>query len=141
MEKLTILQSPYLIDLPGEKSESGNLNFWEDFTLFPKGIQRCFWITKVDEQTSRGNHAHWKESQILVALNGAAKIAVESAAGKLYSFTLDSPAKGLLVPPLHWVSVGFSATTVLLGMSDLEFSEEDYIRDKKYFETLKDRYA
>jgi hypothetical protein len=26
-------------------------------------------------------------------------------------------------------------------MSDLEFSEEDYIRDKQYFESLRERYA
>jgi hypothetical protein len=141
MEKSIILQSPYLLKLPGEKTESGSLNFWENMTLFPQGIQRCFWITKVDEETSRGNHAHWQESQVLVALSGNASVTVESAAGEVFTFTLNSPALGLFVPPLHWVSVSFSPETVLLGMSDLEFSEEDYIRDKKYFESLKERYS
>jgi hypothetical protein len=141
MEKSIILQSPYLLKLPGEKTKSGSLNFWENMTLFPQGIQRCFWITKVDEETSRGNHAHWQESQVLVALSGDATVTVESAVGEIFSFTLNSPALGLFVPPLHWVSVSFSAETVFLGMSDLEFSEEDYIRDKKYFESLKERYS
>ncbi len=141
MKKSIILQPPYLLELPGEKSEGGSLNFWENMTLFPNGIQRCFWITKVDEKTSRGNHAHWQESQVLVALSGNAIVIVESAAGEINTFTLDSPALGLFVPPLHWVSVSFSAETVLLGMSDLEFSEEDYIRDKKYFESLKEQYS
>lgn len=141
MEKSIILQSPYLLELPGEKSESGSLNFWENMTLFPQGIQRCFWITKVDEQTSRGNHAHWQESQVLVALFGGATVNVESAAGEILTFTLNSPALGLFIPPLHWVSVTFSSEAVLLGMSDLEFSQEDYIRDKQYFESLRERYA
>jgi hypothetical protein len=141
MEKSIILQSPYLLELPGEKSDSGSLNFWENMTLFPQGIQRCFWITKVDGETNRGNHAHWQESQVLVALNGNAAVTVESAAGEIFTFTLNSPALGLFIPPLHWVSVSFSAETVLLGMSDLEFSEEDYIRDKQYFESLKERYS
>jgi hypothetical protein len=117
------------------------LNFWQNLTLFPQGIQRCFWITKVDEQTSRGNHAHWQESQVLVVLCGGATVSVESAAGEIFSFNLNSPALGLFVPPLHWVSVSFSAEAVLLGMSDLEFSQEDYIRDKQYFESLRERYA
>jgi hypothetical protein len=77
----------------------------------------------------------------LVALNGNAAVTVESAAGEIFTFTLNSPALGLFIPPLHWVSVSFSAETVLLGMSDLEFSEEDYIRDKQYFESLKERYS
>ncbi len=141
MEKSIILQSPYLLELPGEKSEGGSLNFWQNLTLFPQGIQRCFWITKVDERTNRGNHAHWQESQVLVALSGKAKVTVESAAGEIFTFALNSPDLGLFVPPLHWISVSFSVETVLLGMSDLEFSEEDYIRDKQYFESLRERYA
>jgi hypothetical protein len=138
MEKAIILQFPYLLKLPGDKTESGSLNFWENLTLFPQGIQRCFWITKVDEETSRGNHAHWQESQVLVALSGNATVTIESVAGEILTFTLNSPDMGLFVPPLHWVTVRFSVETVLLGMSDLEFSEEDYIRDKKYFESLKE---
>lgn len=141
MDKSTILQSPYLLEFPGEKSSSGSLNFWENMSLFPQGIKRCFWITNMDGMSSRGNHAHWQESQVLVAINGKAKVTVESAAGEIFTFTLDSPAVGLFISPLHWVSVSFSTGSVLLGMSDLEFSEEDYIRDKHYFDTLKERYV
>ena len=86
MEKSIILQSPYLLELPGEKSESGSLNFCENQMPFPQGIQRCFWITKADEQTSRGNHAHWQESQLLVAVSGSVVVFVESASGNNFSF-------------------------------------------------------
>jgi len=140
MKKSIILQTPYVLSLPGDRKESGALNYWEDKTIFPKGIQRCFWITKVDELASRGNHAHWNESQLLVALSGSVAINVESVAGEITSFTLSAPDRGLFVPPLHWVSVKFTPNAVLLGMSDLEFSEEDYIRDKNYFESLRDSY-
>ncbi len=141
MEKSIILATPYLISLPGEKSDSGNLNFCENQSLFPNGIQRNFWITNVDEGSTRGNHAHWEESQLLVALHGVVSIIVESAAGKAYTFELNSPSMGLFVPPLHWISVKFTVDAVLLGMSDQEFSEADYIRDKHYFESLSERYT
>ena len=140
MKNPIVLPSPYLSMLPGEIGERGSLNYFEDENIFPNGIRRCFWITKVDESTSRGNHAHLKESQLLVALSGVATIAVTAASGKSYSFLLDSPSQGLFVPPLHWISVDFSSDAVLLGMSDLEFSEEDYIRNITYFESLRERY-
>jgi dTDP-4-dehydrorhamnose 3,5-epimerase len=140
MEKSMLIQSPFLLELPGEKNDSGSLNFWENHLLFPQGIKRCFWITKVDEHTNRGNHAHWQESQLLVAMNGSVSIFVESVSGNKFSYILDSPALGLYVPPLNWVSVKFTAEAVLLGISDQGFAEEDYIRDKHYFESLRERY-
>jgi hypothetical protein len=36
------------------------------------------------------------------------------------------------------VEVVCSKGAVLLGLSDREFAEEDYIRDKSYFESLKE---
>jgi hypothetical protein len=139
MENSMILQSPFLVHLSGESKASGDLHFWENSDLFPDGIQRCFWITNVAEGETRGNHAHWKESQVLVALAGKLLIEIHSAAGDQFSFSLSSPCEGIFVPPLHWIIVRFCPESVLLGMSDKQFSEEDYIRDKDYFETLKKR--
>jgi len=59
--------------------------------------------------------------------------------------TLNSPADFWAYLFLHYTAVErkfFLRKTVLLGMSDLEFSEEDYIRDKQLlFESLKERYS
>jgi len=140
MENSMLIQSPFLFEFPGEKSDSGSLNFWGKNLLFPQGIQRCFWITKVDEHTIRGNHAHWQESQLLVTMHGSVSVFVQSVSGNRFSYTLNSPAVGLYVPPLNWVSIKFTAKAVLLGISDQEFAEEDYIRDKHYFESLRERY-
>jgi hypothetical protein len=140
MDHLITLRPPYLVRLSGEANELGALHFWENSELFPNGIQRCFWITQIAAEETRGNHAHWKESQVLVALSGKVQIEVFSAAGDSYLFDLNSAGVGLLVPPLHWVVVRFGPGAVLLGMSDQQFSEEDYIRDKDYFEKLKKRY-
>ncbi len=124
------------LDLGGKVNLGGQLHFWEKNDLFPKGIQRCFWITAVPENESRGNHAHWKESQVLVAMHGVIQVEVHQPGQQAQSFTLDQPGKGLFVPPMHWVKTSFSTDAVLLGMSDREFSESDYIRDLAYFESL-----
>lgn len=136
MTKTTISSNPYLISLAGNVNATGSLSFWEKSELFPKGIQRCFWISEVSTGSTRGNHAHWKESQVLVAMVGKLSIKVTNTKGELKLFELTKSNQGLFVPPLHWVEVYFESNSVLLGMSDREFSEDDYIRDKNYFEKL-----
>ncbi|PZX59257.1 WxcM-like protein [Algoriphagus ratkowskyi] len=132
-------QAPYEFSLPGNSTETGNLHFWENLEIFPDGIQRCFWISGVQEGETRGNHAHWKESQVLVAVAGSVLLKINSVQGELYHFELNSPDQAVYIPPLNWLVVSFSPKAVLLGMSDLAFSEDDYIRDLQYFEKLQKR--
>lgn len=126
-------QEPRLIEIPGQSNSSGSVHFWENATLFPQGIQRCFWITGVKEGESRGNHAHWQESQVLIAVAGTLAVNVWGIDGQTLSFNLTQSGTGLFVPPLNWLEIYFSADAVLLGLGDLPYSEEDFIRDKNYF--------
>lgn len=125
--------APYFISIPGQIQESGTVHFWENQVLFPKGIQRCFWISGVKEGATRGNHAHWKEAQVLVAIAGTLWITILGIDETESVFELSEPGKGLFVPPLNWVEVRFSPDAVLLGLSDRAFEETDYIRDKDDF--------
>ena len=128
---------PEKIDIPGVVGENGAVHFCENKSLFPKGIQRCFWITGVSEGCSRGNHAHWKEAQVIVAVAGSVVVKICSVDGKEHRFLLTHPAEGIHVPPLNWVEVTWISVSTVLVLSDHEFAEEDFIRDKSYFEGLK----
>lgn len=139
MPENLIVNEPFMICLPGESVPTGELHFWENEELFPGGIKRCFWISGVKEGETRGNHAHWKESQILVGLKGSLLIEIENIKGEKLNFSLSGSGKGLFIPPMHWVIVHFSTDSVLLGLSDLAFSEEDYIRDYIYFGRLQEK--
>ena len=116
--------------------QQGAVHFWEDKTIFLKGIQRCFWITGVGEGEIRGRHAHWQESQAILALSGSVEVKIWSVDGKKHLFLLNCPSEGVYVPPLNWVEVKCSLGAVVLGLSDREFSEKDYIRDKVFFEGI-----
>ena len=133
-------QKAQMITLPGMGDSLGKLHFWENKELFPNGILRCFWITEVQEGISRGSHAHFMESQVLVALAGRLKVKVEGVDGSEMDFELSQASHGVFVPPMNWVEVWFEQGAVLLGMSDREFSENDYIRDKGKFEELQQEY-
>lgn len=139
MPENLIDKNPFMIRLPGESTPSGELHFWENEELFPEGIKRCFWISGVKEGETRGNHAHWNESQVLVGLKGSLVIDIENIKGEKWNFPLSGSGNGLFIPPMHWVVVHFSIDSVLLGLSDLAFSEEDYIRDYNYFGSLQEK--
>ncbi|GMQ30525.1 FdtA/QdtA family cupin domain-containing protein [Algoriphagus confluentis] len=127
---------PRMLAIPGLENASGNIYFWDDSPLFPQGIKRSFWICGVAQGEIRGKHAHYQESQLLVAMNGQLQIRVEGLNGEVTQFELSSPSEGLYVPPMNWVEVEFSSGAVLLGLADREFDESDYIRDKKDFGSI-----
>ncbi len=129
-------QAPRFIEIPGNASDSGSVHFWENAGLFPQGIQRCFWISQVKAGESRGNHAHWRESQVIVAMKGKLDILSEGLDGVERGFTLEEPGLGVFLPPLNWIEIRFSEDAVLLGLGDHAFDEEDFIRDKNYFGSL-----
>ncbi|WP_338219717.1 sugar 3,4-ketoisomerase [Algoriphagus sp. oki45] len=126
-------QIPRILPVPGLENPSGNIYYWDESPLFPQGIKRSFWICGVAAGEIRGKHAHYQESQLLVAMNGLLRVRVESASGEVSHFSLSSPAEGLFVPPMNWVEVEFSPGAVLLGLADRAYDESDYIRDKKDF--------
>lgn len=126
-----------MIEIPGHTNTGGSVHFWENSAIFPRGIQRCFWISGVKRGESRGNHAHWQESQVLVAAVGKLDIKVWGKGGGSMDFSLFEPGIGLFVPPLNWLEIYFSEDAVLLGLGDIPYSEKDFIRDKDYFGTLR----
>ncbi|HSF52627.1 MAG TPA: FdtA/QdtA family cupin domain-containing protein [Algoriphagus sp.] len=129
-------QAPRLIPIPGNVNDNGSVHFWENSQLFPQGVLRCFWISGVKVGEPRGNHAHWEESQVIVALTGKLDIKVEGIDGTHITFHLEGSGTGLYIPPLNWIEIRFSSDAVLLGLGDRVFSEEDYIRDHHYFGSL-----
>jgi dTDP-4-dehydrorhamnose 3,5-epimerase len=71
------------------------LSFWENLTLFPQGIQRCFWISEVADGETRGNHAHLEESQVLVPVAGKVEVEIVGINGKVANFKLERNDQGL----------------------------------------------
>lgn len=128
---------PSQITIPGVLGDQGMLHFLDYKSVFPEGIQRCFWTTDVPDGGTRGNHAHWKENQLIIAITGSVKVYVLSLDGSEYRFNLTHPSEGVYIPSLNWVEVTFLSGAAVLVLSDHQFSEKDFIRDKFYFEKIK----
>ena len=123
-----------MIEVPSFVNELGHLSFIENGNNIPFKIQRVYFITNVSPETIRGQHGHKKLEQIFVAINGSFEISVLNKFENS-SFLLDSPLKGLYVPPMSWREVyNFSSlhTTCLVLASEI-YDSEDYIFVKSDF--------
>jgi hypothetical protein len=134
------LSKPELIFLETKWNESGQLHFIEEPTKIPFPIKRLFWLDKIAHGAKRGIHAHREESQVLVCLSGKVTASLEDLSGEKFLFELDSPSKALLVTPMVWTEFTFDKDSVLLGISDRQYSEEDYIRERAEFEVFQKKF-
>lgn len=125
---------PHIIDFPSfGDTQTGIITVAENFNHVPFAVQRVFWTYYIPNHVERGGHAHYELYQLLMAVNGVIEIKTESREGEQDSFLLDSPNKGLLMPPPFWHTMRFAHNAVLLSLASLPYDEKDYIRDYSVF--------
>ena len=99
----------------------------------PFDIKRVFYIYNVQKGVSRGNHAHYKTKQYLIAVSGSCKVTLDDGKAK-QTFDLDEPNKGIFQDTLVWGTMhDFSDDCVLLVFADSHYNSEDYINDYSEF--------
>jgi dTDP-4-dehydrorhamnose 3,5-epimerase-like enzyme len=104
-----------------------------DSESMPFPIKRVFWSYYTPHHITRGRHAHRKLEQVLVAVSGIIKVKTESRSGDKQEFILDSPSKGLYLPPPFWHVMEFSHNAVLMCLASTPYDESDYIREYDNF--------
>lgn len=113
--------------------ERGSLTVAEMGKSIPFEVKRVYWIYDVPEGKSRGSHANRITYQYLVAVKGYVRICLEDKEGRRY-YNLDSPDKGLLIPPCTWNELlEFSSDAVLLVLSSEPYKPEMYINSHEEF--------
>lgn len=127
-----------IIELPRIYDPRGNLTFVENADgRVPFKIERVYWIYDVPAGEARGGHAHRQGREILIALSGS--LTVKLFDGRERSeFLLNRPFQGLYMPPGYWRTMdNFASGSVLMVLSSVPYSEDDYIRDYDEFLSLK----
>ncbi len=99
--------------------------FEQDLPFIPK---RCFWVYAVPNQQIRGEHAHRRCAQFLVAVKGRLRVVADDGVRR-EEFWLDRPNLGLYLPPMTWgIQYGYSEDAVLIVLASDPYSPQDYIR-------------
>ncbi|QOP46118.1 sugar 3,4-ketoisomerase [Sulfurimonas paralvinellae] len=111
----------------------GKLVALEANKQIPFDIQRIFYIYGTQEGVPRGNHAHYKTKQFLIAVSGSCKVTLDT--GKIQmTFKLNKPNVGLFQDALVWGTMhDFSPDCVLLVMADTLYDATDYIHSYPTF--------
>lgn len=111
----------------------GNLSVGEFPTDIPFAPKRYFLVFKVPSKETRGAHAHRRCHQFLICVNGSCSVVADDGVHRAEVF-LDSPNKGVYLPPMIWgTQYNYSNDAVLLVFSSDYYEADDYIRDYSDF--------
>jgi acetyltransferase-like isoleucine patch superfamily enzyme/dTDP-4-dehydrorhamnose 3,5-epimerase-like enzyme len=103
--------------------------------------RRFFMVFDVPSEKTRGQHAHRRCHQFLVAAHGRVAVVVDDGV-KRAEIVLDSRDQGLHLPPMTWgTQYKYSSDAVLLVFASEFYDPEDYIRDYEEFCSEKTRKA
>ena len=128
------IKEPYIIEFekigdPGV----GFISVAENQKDFPFDVKRIYWVYETPAEVERGHHAHIKGQQVIVVVNGSAKIYLKNLKEKEYTFSLTSRSVGLFIPSMYWRRLELSKDAVLLCLASGKYDEKDYIRDYQKF--------
>jgi serine acetyltransferase/dTDP-4-dehydrorhamnose 3,5-epimerase-like enzyme len=122
--------------LPRVEDLRGSLSFGEAMRHVPFEVKRYFLVFDVTSEHIRGEHAHRRLHQFLVCVAGRCHLVTDDGASR-HEVVLDSPAKGVHIPPMVWATeYKFSRDAILLVLASEYYDADDYIRDYDEFLAL-----
>jgi UDP-2-acetamido-3-amino-2,3-dideoxy-glucuronate N-acetyltransferase len=128
-----------LITIPGYQDDRGVVSVvdWENSLPFvPK---RFYYIRNANDAVRRGNHAHWREGEVILALSGSFTVLADDGQRRR-EFQLDRPCVGLYIPPMTWHELyGFSADAICAVFASERFDPLDYCHDYEKFLSARER--
>jgi hypothetical protein len=131
---MPLLELPSLIDLQSISTElEGTLGVVECEKILPFTVKRAFFAYDMHGATVRGQHANATLQEFFICLSGTAVVETTSPAGS-GRHTLADRSKGLLIPPLNWITLTADAdNTIWLVLASAPYNAYDQLRNFDHF--------
>ena len=114
----------------------GSLTVGEFDREVPFVPKRYFLVFDVPTAETRGEHAHIRCEQFLIAVRGSVSVVADDGLTR-EEFLLNQPQMGLYLPPMTWgIQYRYSPDAVLLVFASDYYDSADYIRDYGDFLTM-----
>jgi hypothetical protein len=114
----------------------GSLSVGEYGRDIPFDVKRYFLVYDVPSLEVRGEHAHLKCEQFLIAVRGSVHVVADDGRRR-EQFLLDRPGVGLYLPPMTWgIQYRYTPDAMLLVLASRAYEAEDYVRDYDRFLAL-----
>ena len=134
-----MLDANCLIAIPSVIDERGGLSFAEARRTVPFAVERVFWIYGVPQTATRGGHAHWQCSEVVVAVSGSFTLVLDDGEQRI-ELKMDSPSQGALVEAGVWCELrDFTPDTVIVVMASHPYSPEGYVHSYEEYLKTKQR--
>ena len=115
------------------QDKRGDLSVGEFHKDIPFEPKRYFLVFNVPSEETRGEHAHHQCHQFLICVKGSCAVVADDGESRC-EILLDSPDKGIYLPPLTWgIQYKYSCDAVLLVFASHLYDAEDYIRNYSEF--------
>ncbi len=125
------------LDLPKVLDDRGNLSFFQNMDQVPFDIKRTYWIYDVPGGEKRGGHAFRQQHEFIIAISGSFDVVVSDGQQEK-TFSLNRSYYGVYIPNGIWRHIeNFSTNSLALIVSDMEYNEEDYIRDLEEYKNMR----
>ena len=124
---VTVHSFPIIPDL------RGNLTAGEFERQIPFAPLRYFMVFGVPSREIRGEHAHLQCHQFLICVRGSCAVVADDAQRRV-EVVLDTPNRGLYLPPMTWgIQYKYTPDAMLLVFASHHYDPDDYVRDYSRF--------
>ena len=132
----TAVRGVSLHELKNVEDMRGKLSVGEFGRDIPFDVKRYFLVYDVPTVEIRGEHAHLRCKQFLIAVKGSVQVVADDGSNR-EQFLLERPSIGLYLPPMTWgIQYRYSADAVLLVLASQHYDSSDYVRDYDEFLNL-----
>lgn len=127
------IKNCYEISLPLINDYRGNLVYIEGSNHIPFDIKRVYYIYDIPLNFHRGEHAHRKLHQFILAISGSFDLTINDGVNS-NKIHLNTSSRGMYLCPMIWRSLtNFSPSAICLVFASELYSEDDYIRQYQQF--------
>lgn len=131
--RLSRVRGVSLVSLRSATDMRGALAVAETDQEIPFEPRRWFLVYDVPSAETRGQHAHRRCHQLLIAASGSVRVVADDGHER-EEFILDRPNLGLYLPAMTWgIQYGYAPRSVLLVVASEPYDPSDYIRDYAEF--------
>ena len=104
-----------------------------EFAGLPFVPQRFFWLSAIEGDAIRADHAHRTCHQLLVCLAGSLTATITTVANEVVAHTM-SVGTTIHLAPLNWLELSAFSTDAVLGVLASEpYDQREYITDRSEF--------
>jgi UDP-2-acetamido-3-amino-2,3-dideoxy-glucuronate N-acetyltransferase len=109
-----------------------------EFAGLPFVPQRFFWLSAIQGDAIRADHAHRTCHQLLVCLAGSLTATITTVANEVVVHAM-LVGTAIHLAPLHWLELSTFSTDAVLGVLASEpYDQREYITDRSEFFGLTD---